>query len=65
MKTMTRESVITEMVRDEMDTLTSRDGAYYLESIVRRGIVGLEFLSDGDLAREYWERFEEEIAINN
>lgn len=62
---MTRESVITELVRDEMDTLTSRDGADYLESIVRRGIVGLELLSDGDLAQEYWELFEEEIAINN
>ena len=65
MKTMTRESVINELVDDEMDTCRSEDGRDYLEAIVRRGIVGFEFLSDDDLVQVYWERFEEEVEINN
>jgi hypothetical protein len=64
-KTMNRESVINELVDNEMDTLLSKDGRACLESTVRDGVIGFNNLSNDDLIQEYEYLFDEQIKIED
>lgn len=63
----TREDLIDELVRDEIDTIEQmilQNDYTYIDSIVRYGgILGLDNMTNEDLIEKYYSRFDEVVGI--